>query len=125
MAEIHQANTTDKNLDKLSQFLMAEMEQSKLATQIPDGAHLFHGSYNDMELTQANIKMAASILIEMVLGLCAEAPLLMIFEHKPDQQTLIDLSTPGRKQAARTLLTAFQEQNRLEVVTEIKELMAA
>jgi hypothetical protein len=104
---------------------MAEMEQSKLATQIPDGAHLFHGSYNDMELTQANIKMAASILIEMVLGLCAEAPLLMIFEHKPDQQTLIDLSTPGRKQAARTLLTAFQEQNRLEVVTEIKELMAA
>jgi hypothetical protein len=78
-----------------------------------------------MELTQANIKMAASILIEMVLGLCAEAPLLMIFEHKPDQQTLIDLSTPGRKQAARTLLTAFQEQNRLEVVTEIKELMAA
>ena len=116
---------TDKNLDRLTHFLMNEIEQPSLAAQIPNGAHLFHGTYDDMELTYANIKMAAAMLIEMALGLCEEAPLTMVFEYKPGQHTVIDLSTEERKRRARGVLETFQEQSKQEMVTEINELLAA
>ena len=116
---------TDKNLDRLTHFLMNEIEQPSLAAQIPNGAHIFHGTYDDMELTYANIKMAAAMLMEMALGICEEAPLVMIFEYKPGQQTTIDLSTEERKRKAQGVLEAFQEQSRQEMVSEIDELLAA
>lgn len=126
MAKANQTSSvTDKNLDRLTHFLMNEMEQPSLAVQIPNGAHIFHGTYDDMELTYANIRMATAMLIEMTLGLCEEAPLIMVFEYKPGQQTMIDLSTEERKHRARGLLEAFQEQSKQEMVTEINELLAA
>jgi len=39
-------NLTDKNLDRLVDFLNLELGKSSLAEQIPNGAHIFHGSYN-------------------------------------------------------------------------------
>jgi hypothetical protein len=116
---------TDKNLDRLAHFLMNEMEHPSLAAQIPDGAHIFHGTYDDMELTYANIKMAATMLIEMALGICEDASLIMLFEYKPGQQTVIDLSTEQRKRQVQGLLVAFQEQSQQEMVAEINELLAA
>lgn len=125
MAKSKQLTTTEKNLDRLADFLTNEMEHPALAAQIPDGAHIFHGTYEDIELTQANAKMAAAILMEMALGICEEAPLVMLFEYKPGQQTVIDLATEDRKRKAQRLVEAFQEQSQQEVVIEINELMAA
>jgi hypothetical protein len=126
MAKANQTNSvTDKNLDRLTHFLMNEIEQSSLAAQIPNGAHLFHGAYDDMELTYANIKMATAMLIEMALGICEEAPLVMIFEYKSGQQTVIDLATEERKRKTQEILESFQMQSRQEMVSEINELLAA
>ena len=118
-------DTTSQNLDKLAEFLSNEIKQATLADKIPTGAHLFHGSYNNMRLTQANIETATSILMEMALGVTKEAPLIMIFEHRPGQQTIIDLGTKQRKQNALQLLKSFQEQNKMDVETEINALLAA
>jgi len=124
MAKTKQASVTDKNLDRLTQFLTNELENPALAAQIPSGAHIFHGSSEDMELTQANIKLAAAMLMEMTLGTCKEAPLMMVFETKSGQQAIIDLSTTERKRKAQSLLETFQEQSQQEVVTEIDKLLA-
>lgn len=125
MAKINQASVTDKNLDRLTRFLKNEMEHPSLAVQIPNGAHIFHGTHDDMELTQTNITMATTMLIEMALGICEEAPLVMLFEAKSGQLIAIDLSTEERKRKVQGLLEALQEQNKQEVVTEINELLAA
>ena len=37
-------NLTSKNLDQLSDFLNQELDNPTLTSQIPDGAHIFHGS---------------------------------------------------------------------------------
>ncbi len=125
MTEIDQASITDKNLDRLADFLASELEQPALASQIPSGAHIFHGAYNDMELTQANLKMATGMLLGMTLGLCEEAPLVMLFETKPGRQVVIDLSTEEKKHKVKAFTEMFQEQNKQEVLIEIDELMAA
>ena len=48
-------NLTSKNLDRLSDFLNRELENPTFASQIPDGAHIFHGSHSDTDLTQGNL----------------------------------------------------------------------
>lgn len=58
----HKASTTDKNIDRLTGFLSREIGNSTLSAQIPHGAHIFHGAYNDSDLTQANLKMATKYL---------------------------------------------------------------
>ena len=50
---------TSKNLDRLTDFLNRELENSTFSSQIPAGAHIFHGSYNDADLTRE--KMTAKI----------------------------------------------------------------
>ncbi len=89
---------TDKNLDRLTDFLDQSLKDPTLAAQMPDRAHLFYGSYNDADLTQDNLKMATKILLGMTLGYVEDAPLVMVFEHKSDKQTLLDLSGDEQKQ---------------------------
>lgn len=55
MVETNQSSITDKNLDRLATLLNREMENPGCAEQIPDGAHIFHGSYNDLVLTQSKV----------------------------------------------------------------------
>jgi hypothetical protein len=117
-------NITHKNLDRLTDFLTSELEQPALAAQIPNGAYIFHGAYDDRALTEANLKMASATLIGMALGLREEAPLVMIFEAKAGEHVLIDLSTEERKGKVRRLAEEFQEQHQQEVLMEINELIA-
>lgn len=123
MAKYNQASVTEKNLDRLAYFLTSEIQQPTLAAQIPEGAHIFHGSYADLELTQANVNMAAAMLIEMALGIYEEAPLIMLYEYQSGQQAVIDLATEERKRKAQGLVETFQEQSQQEVVVEINDLM--
>lgn len=125
MTERNQANVTDKNLDRLADFLQSELTQPALAAQIPNGAHIFHGAYNDMALTQANLNMSAVALMGMALGLREKAPVVMLFEAKPGQHVVIDLATTERKRKIQTFAEMFQEQSQQEILTEINELMAA
>ena len=125
MAERNQADVTDKNLDRLADFLTSELTQPALAAQIPNGAHIFHGAYNDMALTQANLNMSAVTLMGMALGLREEAPVVMLFESKPGQQVVINLATAERKRKIQKLAEMFQEQSQQEILSEINELMAA
>jgi len=41
--------------------------------------------------------------------------LVMLFEHKPNQHTVIDLATETRKHKVHELLETFREQNKQEV----------
>ncbi|MCI0690550.1 hypothetical protein L0337_00920 [candidate division KSB1 bacterium] len=52
-----QTNLTDKNLDRFAELLNRELERPGLAEYIPNGAHIFHGSYSDAALTQENLKL--------------------------------------------------------------------
>ena len=125
MGTNRQASITDKNLDRLAEFLNRELGQPTLAAQIPSGTHIFHGSYSDAELTQANLKLATNILLGMTLGYVEEAPLMMVFEYKPGQETLIDLSSEVYKRKAQRFVEAFCEQSQQEMAVEINELLAA
>ncbi|MBS1253304.1 MAG: hypothetical protein MAG451_02353 [Anaerolineales bacterium] len=68
-----------------------------LAKQTSDGAHIFHGSYEDNTLTQANLELAGKILLGMTFGYVEDAPLIMVFETKSGERTVIDLSDELRK----------------------------
>jgi len=125
MGTNRQTSITDKNLDRLAEFLKRELEQPTLAAQIPGGAHIFHGSYSDTELTQANLKLATNILLGMTLGYVEEAPLMMVFEYKPGQETLIDLSSEVYKRKAQRFVETFREQSQQEIAVEINELLMA
>ena len=119
-----QTSLTDKNLDRFAEFLKHELKQPNLAEQIPDGTHIFHGSYSDTALTQANLKLASKILLGMTLGYVEEAPLAMVFEYKPDKHTVIDLSTET-KNKAQEFIQRFQEQSQQDVVSKLDALIAA
>ena len=121
----NQIDLTGKNLDRLVEFLDREMEQSTLAAQIPNGAHIFHGSHNDTTLTQANLQLVSTILLGMTLGYVEDAPLMMVFEYKPGKQTVIDLSDEVQKDKVRTFVEGFQEQSQYEMTVKINELVPA
>lgn len=125
MAKHNRASVTDKNLDRLADFLTNELTQPALAAQIPNGAHIFHGAYNDLALTEANLNMSAVALMGMVLGLREEAPVVMLFESKSGQQRVINLATEERKRKIQKLAEIFQEQSQQEFLSEINELMTA
>ncbi len=118
-------STTDKNLERLSSFLSREISNSTLSAEIPHGAHIFHGAYNDRELTEDNLKMATNIMLGMTLGYVEEAPLVMIFEYKPDRETLIDLSSEAYKKSAQVLIQTVQETNQRELSNRLDKLVAA
>lgn len=117
-------STTDKNLDRLTRFLSREVENSTLSVQIPHGSHIFHGAYNDSELTRANLKMATNIMLGMTLGYVEEAPLIMIFEYQPKRETVINLSGETYKKSAQILFQSIQEKNQRELSSKIDELVA-
>ncbi len=116
---------TDENLDRLAEFLSRELEQPALAAQIPDGAHIFHGSRDDAALTQANLQLVSKILLGITLGYVQDAPLMMVFEYEPGKQTLIDLSDEAQKDRARAFIQGFQEQSRYEMAVKINQLTPA
>lgn len=120
-----QTGITDKNLNRLAEFLNRELEQPTLAAQIRGGTHVFYGSSSDINLTQANLKLATNILLGMTLGYVEEAPLMMVFEYKPGWETLIDLSSKMRKRRAQTFIETFREQSQQDIVAKINELLAA
>ena len=110
MKENNDTDLTSKNLDRLTDFLNRELENSTFASQIPDRAHIFHGSYRDMDLTQGNLKLATRILLGMTLGYVEDGPLMMLFENKQDEQVLLDLSESLQKEQAQVFIGRFQEQ---------------
>ncbi len=91
---------TDKTIDRFGDFLLREMETPSLADQIPDGAHLFHGAFDDSELTQYSLQLAGDVLLGMLLGYVEDAPLVMLYKYQPKRERLIDLSSDVHKQSA-------------------------
>jgi len=118
-------NITERNLDRLNEFLQLELEGAGLAQNIPSGAHLFHGSHADSAFTATNLRLATKILLGMSLGYVDEAPLIMVFEYKPGEHTVIDLSTTSLKHRAQELLENIQDQSHQEVKEKISGLLAA
>jgi len=100
------------------------MENPALAAQIPAGAHIFHGAYDDGDLTQENLQLATNTLLGMTLGFVEEAPLMMLFEYQPDQETLIDLSSEEYKKSAQLLVQSFREKNQQALNSKIDKLVA-
>lgn len=125
MAENNLNSVTDKNLDRLKDFLNRELANPSLAEQIPSGAHLFHGSYNDSSLTEANLNLSSRVLLGMALGFVEEAPLVMIYEYEPGRQKVIDLSSEKRKYSVRNLVETFQELSQHEIPLNPEMLQAA
>ncbi|MBS1249363.1 MAG: hypothetical protein MAG431_00941 [Chloroflexi bacterium] len=116
---------TNKNLDRFSKFLTREIKKPALSDQIPSEAHIFHGAYNDANLTQANLEMATNIMLGMTLGYVKEAPLIMIFEHQPNQEMVINLSSESRKKSTQEYIHSIHIKNQLEFKNKINELVAA
>ena len=116
---------TDKNLDLLADFLTRELEQPNLTEQIPDGAQIFHGSYNDTDLTQTNLKRAMRMLVGMALGFLEESPLMMIFEYRPGQQMVIDLSSEEQKREIDIFIEAFQAKSQQHIAVTINKMVEA
>ncbi len=123
--QVEQNSVTDKNLDRLTAFLSREIESPSLAERIPDGAHIFHGSYNDMALTRENLRLLSKILLGMTLGYVEEAPLVMVYEYKGGQQMVVDLSTAAQKGQVQKFIETFQEQSQQHMTVKINELLAA
>lgn len=120
-----QTNLSEKNLDRLADFLSHELGRPGLAEQIHEGSHIFHGSYGDTALTQANLKLAGKILLGMTLGYVEEAPLVMLYESQPGKQIVIDLSSDELKVKVEEFIEMFQEQSRDNATFKLNALLAA
>jgi hypothetical protein len=119
-------NLTEQNLEKLADILSSELSQdSALAEQIPDGAHIFHGAYDDKHLTEANLELAARTSLGMALGYVEASPLVMIFEQKPKQYTAIELSNVLSPAWAKSFIRSFEKQSQQEVAAKIAQAVAA
>jgi len=123
MQRNNHTNVTDKNLDRLADFLADELMKPSISDQIPDGAHLFHGAYNDLALTNANLDLASEVLLGMVLGYVELAPLAMLFERAPGSYTVVDLSDAANKQRAEAFLDLFRRDSQRSAVDRISELL--
>ena len=121
----NEVSLTDKNLDRLAEFLNQEMKKPMLSAQIPDGAHLFYGSYNDPAMTQDNLRLASKTLLGMTLSYVEDAPLVMVFESKDGNQIIIDLSDETEKAKIRSFIENFQKQRQREIVNKINKLVPA
>ena len=124
MGENNNNNLTSKNLDRLSDFLDRELENSTWASQIPEGAHIFHGSYSDTDLTQGNLNLAAKLLLGMTLGYVEDAPLMMLFEHTHGKHILLDLSETLQKKQAQAFIGRFQKKSQKKMTAKINQFLA-
>jgi hypothetical protein len=110
----------ERGIDSFRHFLSNELSQvTNLSSQIPDQAYIFHGSYEDPELTQAEVKKATDLLVRMQLGVEEEAPVVIVFEHAADQFRVIDFATDQRKHQAQTWLDSFRQQSQQAIEYEI------
>jgi hypothetical protein len=125
MQEDSPLTLTERNLDWLAQFLGVDLERSALADQIPMGAHIFPGSSQDPELTQANLRLASKILLAMALGYVEEAPLFMVYTKHNGAEQLIDLSRALPKKQAHEFVKTFQEENGQRLAIALQQLVAA
>lgn len=125
MGRSNHTDVTDKNLDRLADFLTNELAMLAVSDQIPDGAHLFHGAYNDLSLTNANLDLASEVLLGMILGYVEQAPLMMVFERAPGQNAVIDLSDETNKQRAEAFVELFRRDTQRSAVDRIGELLLA
>ncbi len=123
MGRHNHPDVTDKNLERLADFLTSEVAAPSVADQIPDGAHLFHGAYNDLSLTNANLDLASEVLLGMILGYVEPAPLMMVFERAPGQNTVVDLSDETNKQRAEAFVDLFRRDSQRSAVNRISELL--
>ena len=123
MGRHNHADGTDKNLDRLADFLTNELAMPAVSDQIPDGAHLFHGAYNDLSLTNANLDLASEVLLGMILGYVEPAPLMMVFERASGQNTIIDLSDETHKQRAEAFIELFRRDSQRSAVDRISQLL--
>lgn len=115
-------STTSENLDWLAEFLTQEREHPTLSAHITSGAHLFRGSFDNENLTLANLKLATDILLGMALGYVEDAPLMMIFKHKDDHEEIIDLSSESQKKLAQSIIQGFREQSHEILHSKINDL---
>ncbi len=110
----------NRGLDRFNQFVSNELAQiTHLAPQIPDQAFIFHGAYDDPELTQVEIKKAADLLVRIQLGVEEEAPVIIVFEYAPQQYRVIDFATEQRKRQAQEWLQTFRQQSQQAIEYEI------
>lgn len=120
MAKNEQTPLINRGLDRFTQFLSNELAQvTNLAPQIPDQAFIFHGAFDDPELTQAEVEKAADLLVRMQLGVEEESPVIIIFEHAPQQYRVIDFATEQRKRQAKEWLKTFRLQSQQAIEYEI------
>ena len=125
MGRNNHVDVTDKNLDRLADFLTSEMDAPSMSDQIPNGARLFHGAYNDLSLTNANLDLASEVILGMILGYVEPAPLMMVFERAPGQNTIIDLSDETHKQRAEAFVELFRRDTQRSAVDRISTLLLA
>ncbi len=125
MEQVEQSGITEKNMDRLAQFLAGELIDPTVSHRIPDGAHLFHGSYNDLALTNANLDMASEILLGMILGYVEPAPLAMVFERSTGESAVIDLSDEAQRSRAQAFIELFRRDTQRSAVDRIGELLLA
>lgn len=124
MQKHNQHNLTNKNLGLLADFLHQELATPSLATEIPIGAHLFHGSYNDVALTQGNLELASNLLLGMTLGYVDDAPLIMLFEQENGEQFLLDLSATISRKQATAFINQFHQQTQQRVAAKLNQTLA-
>jgi len=125
MRRNNHTSITDKNLDRLAHLLIDEREAPSLSDRIPDGAHLFHGAYDDLALTNANLDLASKTLLGMILGYVEPAPLCMVFERAPGEKSVINLSDEAYKERARAFVELFRKQSQRSAVEQLSELLLA
>jgi hypothetical protein len=119
MAKDNDTNLTEKNLDRLAEFLTRQQENADLVDQIPDGAHIFQGAYDDSELTQENVNLASKIALGMALGYVEEAPLIMLFENEQRKQVVLDLSTIIFHGQSQQVIETYQKRSRKKVASRL------
>jgi hypothetical protein len=119
MAEIDDISLTARNLDRLAEFLSHQQSTVSLADQIPDGAHIFHGAYDDTELTQGNINLASKIALGMALGYVEEAPLIMLFENEQRKQVVLNLSTTIFRGQSEQVIETYQKRSRKKIASRL------
>lgn len=110
----------NRGIDKFGQFLGNELAQiTDLAPNIPDHAYIFHGSYNDPDLTLAEINNATDLLVRMQLGVEDELPVVIIFEYAQSKYRVIDFATDQRKHQAMAWLESFRQESHQAIKYEL------
>jgi hypothetical protein len=69
--------------------------------------------------------LASQVLLGMILGNVEPAPLMMVFERAPGQNTVIDLSDETNKQRAEAFVELFRRDTQRCAVDRIGELLLA